>query len=276
MTDPTPYSAATSPAPHGAPDVSYSVAGAVATLSLSNPARLNAMTAAMWAALPNRIAEAESDPAVRVIVVRGAGDRAFSAGADISEFAESRSGSAAAQYNELNHAAFAALHGASKPTVAMIHGPCLGGGLAIAACCDLRWADTAAQFSIPAARLGIGYDPRWIQPLLRILAPPQVKELLFTARRFSASDAAAIGLVNRIAAPEALTADVEALTADIAANAPLTLRAAKVAIDTLARKPETADLTRLDTFIAACFASEDYAEGCRAFMEKRKPVFQGR
>lgn len=258
------------------PRVGYAVEGAVATLTLSNPARLNAMTAAMWAAIPGHIATAEADPAVRVVVVRGAETRAFSAGADISEFAESRSGEAAAHYNDLNHAAFAALEHATKPTIAMIHGPCLGGGLAIAACCDLRWADTAAQFSIPAARLGIGYDPRWIRPLLRILAPPRVKELLFTARRIAAGEAATMGLVNRIAAPEALAAEVAALTTEIAANAPLTLRAAKVCIDTLASHPETADLSALDGLIAACFASDDYAEGCRAFMDKRKPVFHGR
>lgn len=263
-------------APGALPGIDFAVEGPVATLSLSNPARLNAMTAAMWAAIPGCIAAAEADQEVRVIVVRGSGDRAFCAGADISEFAESRSGAAATRYNDLNHAAFAALDGATKPTIAMIHGPCLGGGLAIAACCDLRWADTAAQFSIPAARLGIGYDPRWIRPLLRILAPPHVKELLFTARRLSAADALAVGLVNRVVAPDTLAADVASLTADIAANAPLTLRAAKISIDTLARQPESADLGALDAYIAACFASDDYAEGCRAFMEKRKPAFRGR
>ncbi len=273
MLDPKTNTIAAADAP---PCVAYAADGPVATLSLSNPARLNAMTAAMWAAIPGQVAKAEADPDIRVIVVRGAGERAFCAGADISEFASSRSGSAAAHYNDLNHAAFAALEGASKPTVAMIHGPCLGGGLAIAACCDLRWADTAAQFSIPAAKLGIGYDPRWIKPLLRILAPPQVKELLFTARRISAADAAAFGLVNRLAAPDALGAEVAALVAEIAANAPLTVRAAKVSIDTLARQPETADLAALDAYIAACFASDDYAEGCRAFMDKRKPAFTGR
>lgn len=274
MTEPKP-SVASMPEPT-APAVAYAVADAVATLTLSNPLRLNAMTAAMWAAIPPHMATAEADPSVRVIVVRGAGQRAFSAGADISEFAESRTGPAAAHYNDLNHAAFAALEGASKPTVAMIHGPCLGGGLAIAACCDLRWADTAAQFSIPAAKLGIGYDPRWIRPLLRILSPPHVKELLFTARRLTAADALSIGLVNRLAAPDALADSVAALGADIASNAPLTLRAAKASIDALARQPERTDLSSLDALVATCFKSDDYAEGCRAFMEKRKPVFGGR
>lgn len=258
------------------PAVHIGVSGAVATLVLSNPARHNAMTAAMWAAIPIRIAAADADPAVRVVIIRGAGRRAFSAGADISEFEASRTGPDAARYNELNHAAFAALQACSKPLVAMIHGPCLGGGLAIAACCDLRIADGAASFAIPAARLGIGYDARWLRPLLQILAATHVKEILFTARKVAAVEALAMGLVNRVVDADALEPTVEALAAEISANAPLTIRAAKAAVDALARYPESASMAALDDLVGACFASADYAEGCRAFLEKRKPVFQGR
>lgn len=257
------------------PDIEYSVTGAVATLVLSNPGRLNAMTAAMWAALPDRMAAAEADPSVRVICVRGAGERAFSAGADIGEFETIRSGSAASHYNELNHAAFAALEGCSKPVIAMIHGACLGGGLAIAACCDLRMADRSAMFSIPAAKLGIGYDARWIRPLLRLVSPSHAKDILFTGRRIGADEALAMGLVTRVVETSALAAAVDALAGDIAANAPLTIRAAKSAIDALSRYPESANMAALDELAGACFTSNDYAEGCRAFLEKRAPVFRG-
>lgn len=257
------------------PRVDYIPGEGVGSLVLANPARLNAMSAAMWADIPKRVAEAEADVAVRVIVVRGDGDTAFSAGADISEFAESRTGAAARHYNELNHAAFSALQNATKPTIAMIHGPCLGGGLAIAACCDLRIADDAATFAIPAARLGIGYDPRWVRQLLAILPPPRVKEILFTARRIPAAEAAEMGLVHRVVAKAELESAVATFAAEIAANAPLTIRAAKIAVDALARDPATADLEDLDQAVKACFDSEDYAEGCRAFLEKRRPVFRG-
>src|SRR5688500_13383669 len=134
-----------------------------------NSARRNAFTAAMWRALPGLVAAAEADERVRVLVVRGAGEEAFSAGADISEFEAARTGENARDYDRLNHEAFAALTACAKPTLAMIHGPCLGGGLALAVCCDLRLAAQNAKFAIPAARLGIGYNPRWLRPLLAVV-----------------------------------------------------------------------------------------------------------
>ncbi len=257
------------------PDLMLEIDGAIAWIVARNPARMNALTADMWSKIPRHIAAAEADPAVRVIVLRGAETRAFSAGADISEFESARTGESAAHYDRLNHEAFTALLSASKPLIAMIHGFCLGGGLGIAACADLRLADPAAQFAIPAAKLGLGYNPRWVPPLLALAPPAFIKDLLFTGRRLGAEEALRIGLVNRLVAADALEGAVRALAGDIAANAPLTVRAAKLTIDELTRRPEHPDMGKLDAAVAACFASEDYAEGRRAFLEKRKPRFAG-
>lgn len=257
------------------PSVRLHVVGPVAWLLLDNPQRMNALTAAMWAALPRCLAQADGNPDVRVIVLRGEGDRAFSAGADISEFETARTGDSAQSYDALNDAAFTALQSVVKPTIAMIHGFCLGGGLAIAACCDLRVADGEAQFAIPAAKLGIGYHQRWVRPLLALASPARVKELLFTGRRFQAADALAMGLVNRVTSADILEAETLALATEIATNAPLSILAAKAAINELTRHPEQADTERLDRLTQACFASRDYAEGRRAFLEKRKPQFKG-
>ena len=250
--------------------------GGIAYLVLDNPARLNALTSAMWAALPRLLAHAEADEAVRVIVLKGAGGKAFSAGADISEFESARTGDAVKAYDALNHAAFEALLGAGKPTVAMIEGFCLGGGLGIAACCDLRIANEAASFAIPAAKLGLGYHPRWVRTLLNLAPPASVKEMLFTGRRFSAAEALSMGLVNRVHPADQLSAETRSLAETIAGNAPMTIRAAKEAIDELTAKPETADIGHLEHLVKQCFDSADYAEGRKAFAEKRKPDFKGR
>jgi enoyl-CoA hydratase/carnithine racemase len=262
--------------PSDTPELRLERDGDIGFVIASNPTRMNAFTAGMWKAVPEALAAAESDPQIRVIVLRGAGTRAFSAGADISEFDSARAGDAAAAYDALNDAAFRALSGCTKPTISMIHGFCLGGGLAIALCTDIRIADEAAEFAIPAAKLGLGYNARWVRPLLAAVPPARAKEMLFTGRRFKVAEALAMGLVNTVVTTEALEGTTRSLAGDIAANAPLTVRAAKRTIDELTRNPQTPDIEALDAAVAACFASEDYAEGRLAFKEKRKPRFKGR
>ncbi len=259
-----------------APRISYAKDGAIAWIVTDNQGRMNALTAAMWQALPAAIAEASADPDVRVVIVRGAGSRAFSAGADISEFESARTGDAANAYDALNDAAFNAVLGCPKPTIAMIHGFCLGGGLALALCCDIRLADDTSQYAIPAAKLGIGYNARWVRPILAAVPPARAKELLFTGRRFQAADAARIGLISQVLPAADLETTVRALAGEIAANAPLSVMAAKTVIDEMTRNSQAPDMAALDAAVAACFESEDYAEGRRAFLEKRKPVFKGR
>ena len=250
--------------------------GEIAWIVADNPARMNALTAAMWKALPGLLTEAEGDDAIRVIVLRGAGKRTFSTGADISEFESARSGDRAEEYNALNHTAFSALSNCTKPTISMIHGFCLGGGLGLALATDIRLADEKAEFAIPAAKLGLGYNARWMPPLLAAVSPSHAKEMLFTGRRFKVAEAVSMGLVNRIVEADNIEQSTRALAKEIAANAPLTIRAAKHVIDEMIRHPETPDMVALDAATAACFDSDDYAEGRRAFLEKRKPQFQGR
>jgi enoyl-CoA hydratase len=253
----------------------YRKDGSIAWIIADNPSRMNALTSAMWQALPAHIATASGDPDVRVIILRGAGTAAFSAGADISEFESARTGDAAKTYDTLNDNAFNALTSCPKPTIAMIHGFCLGGGLGLALCCDMRIGDDASQYAIPAAKLGIGYNPRWVRPILAAVPPARAKELLFTGRRFRSADAAAMGLVSHLVPTAELEVTTRALASEIAANAPLSVAAAKLVIDEIVRHPETTDMAKLDRAIAQCFASADYPEGRRAFLEKRKPVFKG-
>ena len=229
----------------------------------------------MWAAVPELIGEAEQNDAVRVVVFRGAGTRAFSAGADISEFEQERTGAGAKAYDALNQAAFEAVRHCGKPTIAMISGFCLGGGLELALCCDMRLATEDSEFAIPAARLGIGYNPRWFAPLLAAVSPAFAKEMLFTGKRYTAEEALSTGLVNRVVGQRELETKTRALADAIAANAPLAIHAAKRAVDAHLRTPDEAELKALDALVQACFESADYAEGRAAFREKRKPKFTG-
>jgi enoyl-CoA hydratase len=210
-------------------------------------------------------------------VLRGAGDKAFVSGADISQFGQQRRNAAeVAASNRLTDAARQALATFPKPTIAMIQGYCLGGGLAIALMCDLRFAAEGSSFGIPAARLGVGYAAPSVGLLQALVGPAYTREILFTGRRFTGAEALHMGLLNRLLPPAELAPYVQDYAAMIGANAPLTIRAAKLASTELLKAEDERDLTVVQQAVEACFDSADYHEGRTAFLEKRPPVFTGR
>lgn len=244
-------------------------------LIVDHPERRNAVSLSMWRALPALVAALDADATVRVIVLCGGGEQAFVSGADITEFAEVRRDAASARaYEDVNEAAFAALRRAAKPTVAMIRGACFGGGVGLAAACDLRIAADDAVFSIPAARLGIAYPPPAVADVVALVGVSRAKDLFFTARRLDHAEAFAIGLVDRVVPAASLRAETLALATTIAANAPLTLAAAKTAI-AAAVTADPAAAERARAAAEACFSSADFAEGRDAFLAKRTPRFAG-
>lgn len=252
------------------------VSGPVAELTFNAPERKNALTLAAWARVPELLAPLHDAPDIRVCVVKGAGGKAFCAGADISEFEAVRSTpDAAAHYDQINVAAFQALKDLPVPVIAEIEGPCLGGGLGLALACDLRIASSSAFFAIPAARLGLAYPPEALADLLAAVSPSSARKLLFTAERLTAASALQIGLVDEVCNPEDLPTRIAGLTKAIADNAPLSLKAAKRAIGQLTSPASGTDLTEAQAMARMCIDSRDYSEGCRAFLEKRRPVFTG-
>ena len=252
------------------------VAGGIAVVTFSNPGKRNALSADMRAALPGLLAALQADEAVRVVVITGAGDT-FVSGADISEFGAQRtSPEARAAYDRAAAAISESWQRLEKPVIAMIRGFCLGGGLMTAMQADIRIAAAGSQFGVPAARLGLGYGLPGVTALMSAAGPASAAEILFSARRFPAAEALRMGLVSRVVPAAELEDEVMSLARDIARNAPLTIAACKAAIREAGRPPGERDTTRVEAMTEACFRSQDYLEGQRAFAEKRPPAFTGR
>ena len=251
--------------------------GAIGRLIFNNPARHNAVSLDMWQAVAAIIDDFEHDPAIRVIVVSGAGGKAFVSGADISEFKERRaSEEAAAAYSKISEGARTRLQETEKPTIAMIRGYCIGGGVGTALACDMRIAAEGSKFGIPAAKLGLGYAYDGIKRLVDLVGPAYAREIFYTARQFTAEEALGMGLINRVVPPDQLETYVDDYCKMIAGNAPLTVHSAKISVREALKPESERDLDLCKRLVDACFASADYAEGRTAFMEKRRPVFEGR
>jgi enoyl-CoA hydratase/carnithine racemase len=251
--------------------------GAVGRIIFNNPARHNAVSLEMWQGVAQIMEDFEKDDAIRVIVLSGAGGKAFVSGADISEFKEKRANEeAAAAYSKISENARVRLQETLKPTIAMIRGYCIGGGLATAISCDIRIAAEGSRFGVPAAKLGLGYAYEGIKKLIDLVGPAYAREIFYTARQFSAEEALGMGLINRLVPSDELESYVKNYCDTIAANAPLTIRAAKQIVREALKDESKRDMALCQRVVDECFASADYTEGRTAFMEKRRPVFTGR
>ena len=251
--------------------------GAIATVVFNRPERRNAISLAMWQELARVTEGLAKDESVRAVVYRGAGTEAFAAGADISEFQENRKDRASAiRYNEQTDAAYKAIRGCPKPTVAMVYGFCMGGAMAIAMACDLRFAAEGAKFGIPAAKLNIIYPADAVAQLVALVGPAYAKDILYSARAVDAAEALAIGFIQRLLPKDDLERATYEYLRTVAANAPMSLRGSKVMIQSILEGLTETHRTRLRQLALEVFESEDYKEGTRAFLEKRPPRFQGR
>jgi len=252
--------------------------GPIGWIIFNQPEKRNAVSQEMWEQMPEYVDDLASDDAIRVVVLRGAGDQAFVAGADISQFKDRRRNmSDEEEYRRISARGSDSLSTLGKPLLAMIHGYCVGGGVSIAITCDIRIAADDAHFGVPAARLGLGYHYHGMEKLMKLVGPAYTKEIFFTARTdFSALDALRMGLVNQVVPKAGLESFTRDYAQRIARNAPLTIRSAKTSVDQLLRPHGERDLALLEKLIADCFNSQDYQEGVKAFSEKRRPQFQGR
>ncbi|OZI74607.1 enoyl-CoA hydratase [Bordetella genomosp. 12] len=240
-----------------------------------NPARFNAMSLSMWQALHTVLVQAQEDEALRAIVLQGEGERAFVSGADISEFGAQRNDpSQVARYDQAVSAAQQALADSRIPTIAVIQGVCMGGGMGLALACDLRYCNASARFRMPAARLGLGYALDGVKRMSDMLGAARTMDLFLTARSFDGNEAARIGLAHEVFADADFAVEAQSRVEAVAGNAPLTLRAARLALRHLLNAAPAA--VEVEQAVQQCFGSADYREGQAAFREKRPPVFKGR
>jgi enoyl-CoA hydratase/carnithine racemase len=251
--------------------------GRVGYVIFNNPERHNAVSLDMWAATRNILDRFVNDDEVRVVVLTGAGGKAFVSGADVSKF-ESERGTldATRHYGATVEQAYAAIQQFPKPTIAMIRGYCIGGGVGLAVCCDLRICSDNSRFAVPAAKLGLGYGYAGLRRLIDVVGPAFAREIFFTARQFDAEEARHMGLINRVVPEAELETYVKNYAETIAANAPLTVKAVKYIVGEAMKDESERNLARCAELVEECFASNDFIEGRRAFMEKRKPAFTGR
>ncbi len=251
--------------------------GGVGYVIFNNPERHNAVSLEMWEKTRAILDDFRDDAAIRVVVLTGAGGKAFVSGADISKFGNERATEEGiAKYNNATEQAFSGVHDFPKPTIAMIRGYCIGGGMALATCCDMRIATPGSKFGIPAAKLGLGYDAKGVRRLMSVVGPSFAKEIFFTARQFDAEEARMMGFVNRVVPDGELETYVKSYADAIASNAPLTIGAVKSAVAELLKDETERDMKSVAAAVKRCFESKDYIEGRTAFMEKRKPAFNGK
>ena len=246
-------------------------------IRFNNVARHNALSVDMWEAVPTLLALAENDDRVRLVVFSGAGEKAFVSGADISQFEDMRAAQEAVKkYEHMAETALMSIYNFPKPTLACIQGFCIGGGVNVAISCDMRIAASNAVFSVPAAKLGLGYRYSAMKNLVDLIGPGAAKDLFFTARKIDAQEALHLGLITRVCAIDKLPELLLEYTSALAANAPITIGAAKAITREILKPSTELDMALCQQLIRQCFDSADYAEGRKAFMEKRKPVFKGR
>jgi enoyl-CoA hydratase/carnithine racemase len=262
---------------HADGKILQSVSDGVGVITFNNPEKHNAMSLEMWEGLGHALTELRDDPAVRVVILTGAGGKAFVSGADISQFEKERhNAQASEEYSRRSAAQRALLADYPKPTIACISGFCLGGGMLVAMLCDIRIAADHSQFGIPAAKLGIAYGYDGLRHLVSLVGPSWARLIMYTGMRIDAVEAMRIGLVDRILPDAELWGATMDTARSIAGNAPLSIQASKIAIAQILKDPDQRDMKAIDAISHACMDSEDFREGRRAFMEKRKPKFQGR